>query len=399
MFKSRQIFLVLALGTVTINSFAESNHVVIATNCLLNKVSFSYKKLAADSELSLIKINHAKLHALIATKSQQTSNTCGGFMDVTETWKKSPALSAQTFLTSYAAPKTKHNLQTRYDIKYTEQVNQLLSALNPQDMWSDLKKLSAYRNRNAETQVGLNVVTSLKKQIDELAKDNNRTDVSSYLIDTPNYLQKSLVVKIGESNKPGIVIGSHIDTTYNFLPDPIQPGADDNGTGSVTTLEIVRLLLNSGMQFKNPIYFIWYAAEEEGMKGSQAVVEYFTQHKIPVAAALNLDMTGFAYLDDPTIYLVTDHVDSDLTAYLQTLTTTYVNVPIDFTKCGYACSDHVSWNNVGVSVALPFEAAFEHYNHKSHTEQDRMNILSLEHMTSFAKLGVAFVVEMAEPVN
>ncbi len=47
---------------------------------------------------------------------------------------------------------------------------------------------------------------------------------------------------------------------------------------------------------------------------------------------------------------------------------------------------------------MPAEAKFENSNPYIHSSQDTMEKLSLEHMTDYAKLGVAFVTELAEPV-
>ncbi len=210
------------------------------------------------------------------------------------------------------------------------------------------------------------------------------------------YKQPSLVVKIGDSNEPGIVIGAHMDTLGALWGK--MPGADDDGSGSVTVLEVARTLLASGMHFKKPIYFIWYSAEEEGLVGSQHVVADFKAKKIPVSEVIHMDMTGYANQNDPTIWLISDNTDKSLTSYLETLTNTYVKQPVKYTSCGYACSDHATWTQNGFKAAIPFEAQFGKDDPNIHSAQDTMDVLSLNHMTDYAKLGVAFVVELAQPV-
>jgi leucyl aminopeptidase len=192
-----------------------------------------------------------------------------------------------------------------------------------------------------------------------------------------------------------------MDTDTGLFPTPDigrEPGGDDDGSGTVTNLGIARTILSSGMQFKKPIYFIWYAAEEKGLVGSRYVVTDFVNKKISVDAVLQLDMTGYANSNDPTIWLITDNINNDLTDYLETLVKTYVNQPVGRTRCGYACSDHASWNKRGFTAAFPFEAAFGKDDPYIHTANDVMDVLSLSHITDFAKLGTAFAVELAEPV-
>ena len=114
---------------------------------------------------------------------------------------------------------------------------------------------------------------------------------------------------------------------------------------------------------------------------------------------MQLDMTGFMHQNNSTMYLITDYVNKDLTEFLQTLITTYVKQPVDYTKCGYGCSDHASWYRKGYITAMPLETSFKHKNPDIHTNRDTMEKLSLNHMTNFAKLAVAFAIELAEPTT
>jgi leucyl aminopeptidase len=177
-----------------------------------------------------------------------------------------------------------------------------------------------------------------------------------------------------------------------------KPGADDDGSGSVTVLELARTIIASNMRFKKPIYFIWYAAEEMGLVGSQYVVTDFVNKKIPVDAVVQFDMTGYAYHNESTMWLMTDHVDTNLTHYLETLINTYVKKPVKYSACGYGCSDHASWDAEGFAASMPFETEMNYDNPDIHTSADVMANLSLDHMTDYLKLGTAFVVELAEPL-
>ena len=159
-----------------------------------------------------------------------------------------------------------------------------------------------------------------------------------------------------------------------------------------------KTLLASNMQFKRPIYFIWYSAEEEGLVGSQYVVAAFKKQNIPVAQVLHMDMTGYANKNDPTLWLIKDYTNADLTSYLETLIKTYVKQPVKYTACGYACSDHATWTQNGFQSAFAFESEFGKDDPYIHTAQDTMSVLSLSHMTDYAKLATAFMVELAEPV-
>lgn len=71
---------------------------------------------------------------------------------------------------------------------------------------------------------------------------------------------------------------------------------------------------------------------------------------------------------------------------------------MQYSKCGYACSDHATWYQNGYNSAIAFETEMNKYDPYIHTPNDTMSQVSLSHMTDFAKLSVAFAVELAEPV-
>jgi len=62
--------------------------------------------------------------------------------------------------------------------------------------------------------------------------------------------------------------------------------------------------------------------------------------------------------------------------------------------CGYACSDHASWDRAGYAAAFPFEAPFGEANPYAHTDQDTIAILNIDHGLQFVRLGIGFMVEL-----
>jgi hypothetical protein len=74
--------------------------------------------------------------------------------------------------------------------------------------------------------------------------------------------------------------------------DSIFNGADDDGSGSVSVLEIAEAFSKAANKPKRSLLFVWHAGEEKGLWGS----EYFTDHPtVPrdsIVAQLNMDMVG-----------------------------------------------------------------------------------------------------------
>jgi hypothetical protein len=86
--------------------------------------------------------------------------------------------------------------------------------------------------------------------------------------------------------------GVRLDSIYN--------GADDDGSGTVSVLEIAEALAKSPTRPKRSILFVWHTGEEAGLYGS----EYFTDHPtVPrdsIVAQLNMDMVGRGAATDVT---------------------------------------------------------------------------------------------------
>lgn len=395
---------VLFSGTV---AAAPAKHIIIAPQCLLNTAKVSYAPIGSKDKFSMVEVNAADIETLAGAKHQDKS--CGGFMDVTQSWKKQSlrgAANPMKFLNAKLAKQEgQQQKQQTYKIQYQKETEALLKTISPQTMWGNLTTLTDFHNRYANSDTGVQAAEWIKAKVEAMAKETGHNDVTVYFVKTGDYKQPSVVAKVGNGKGPGIVIGGHMDTLRNLWPGvanrdtPHMPGADDDGSGSVTVMETARTVLASGMKFEKPIYFIWYSAEELGLIGSQYVVADFQEKKIPVEAAIQLDMTGYAYQNEKTIWLMTDYVSKDVTAFLEKLITTYVKQPYKFSRCGYACSDHASWTEAGIPSAFPFESAMGNDDPYIHTTNDKMEHLSLEHMTDFVKLATSFVVETAVPVS
>uniref|UniRef100_UPI00261D1366 M28 family peptidase n=1 Tax=uncultured Legionella sp. TaxID=210934 RepID=UPI00261D1366 len=165
---------------------------------------------------------------------------------------------------------------------------------------------------------------------------------------------------------------------------------------SATIMEAARVLMASKIKLNRPVYIIWYAAGTRNLAGSQYVVQYFHDKHIPVKAAVQFDMTGYRVnADDPTMWVYTDYTDKGLSKYMAKLIDTYLHVPVDYSRCGYECSDHASWNEEGVPTAFSSESDFEERNPYIHNSSDTMDLLNLDHMTNFTKLAIAVTMELA----
>jgi hypothetical protein len=87
---------------------------------------------------------------------------------------------------------------------------------------------------------------------------------------------------------------------YPARPDSISNGADDDGTGSVSVLEIAEAFAKSSVKPKRSILFVWHAGEEMGMWGSGYFMDHPTVPRDSIVAQLNIDMVGRGAASDVT---------------------------------------------------------------------------------------------------
>lgn len=362
--------------------------------CLADKITSPHEVLAENKHFKIIEVQPSQVQniALLADKVD-----CGHFINVSYHFPNNLLATkhqaAQAFLhkdsmKNLSKPKS---IADVYTIQHQEEVNGALKTIVPDNIWQTLTHLTSYRNRSATKNLGVEAANWLQATFNSMAIEYGRKDTTSYFVKTGWYKQPSLVTVIGKDIKaPALVIGAHMDTL-----DGLMPGAGDDGSGSSSIMETARVLLASPKALKRPVYIIWYAAEERGLVGSQYVVRDFQDKKIPVKAVVQFDMTGYRVNPtDPTMWIFTDYTNKELSNYLAKLIDTYIHVPVDYSHCGYGCSDHASWNKEGYTAAFPCESSFEEHNPYIHSSSDTMSLLSLEHMTNFTKLALAFAIEL-----
>jgi hypothetical protein len=70
------------------------------------------------------------------------------------------------------------------------------------------------------------------------------------------------------------------------------PGANDDGSGTVLTMELARVFAESGLQFDATLVFICWAGEEQGLIGSAAHAQRIKAENVAVEAMISNDIVG-----------------------------------------------------------------------------------------------------------
>lgn len=316
------------------------------------------------------------------------------FMDITDTQDLGSTL------------KTEASVSYPCEVAYNTAVKPLLKELEKRNMRSHLETFTAFHTRYYKSQYGAQSSQWLLSQVKDIVNASGAFDYGATVEPfTHPWGQSSVIAQIpGKSNKT-IVIGAHQDSINLFLPSILAaPGADDDGSGTVTILEALRVLLKDEDIVKgnapNTVEFHWYSAEEGGLLGSQAIFRQYEQEGRNVKAMLQQDMTGYIQKtldagEPESVGVITDYVDPGLTSFIEKVITAYCDIPYILTKCGYACSDHASASKAGYPSAFVIESDFKYADTKIHTTEDKIEYLSFSHMLQHAKLTLGLAYELA----
>lgn len=74
--------------------------------------------------------------------------------------------------------------------------------------------------------------------------------------------------------------------------DSIDNGADDDGSGTVSALEMAQYFSSMKTKPKRSLLFVWHVGEEKGLLGSKYFTDHPTVPRDSIDAQLNMDMVG-----------------------------------------------------------------------------------------------------------
>jgi hypothetical protein len=74
--------------------------------------------------------------------------------------------------------------------------------------------------------------------------------------------------------------------------DSINNGADDDGSGTVTVLEVAEAFAKGKVKPKRSLLFVWHTGEEKGLLGSRYFTDHPTVPRDSIVAQVNIDMVG-----------------------------------------------------------------------------------------------------------
>lgn len=385
----------VAVALILVSQVGLAKEVYITTDSdilpsLNNYLNVSSNLVEENQNISLLKIKESDLQ-YVAKLMHEEFNRCGGYV-----FHDSEQEGLEVLQGTQLRKEAIDYSFEKYELTRSAEVDTLINQVEEKNLRSTIDKLSAFHNRYYASQTGVDAVNWLKDYWSGLT--SSRSDVSVELY-KHSWAQRSLILTIEGSSKANevIVIGGHVDSINGYwdAAKKLAPGADDNASGIATITEVLRVLVDNNYKPERTIKFMAYSAEEVGLRGSKDIAKFFKRKEINVVGVVQYDMTLHNGSQEK-IALIDDYTNKDQNEFMGKLIDTYVQVPWTYSTCGYACSDHASWTNNGFKSSFPFEAKFDDHNQRIHSETDTTEVSRgmAFHPMNFAKLGLAYIVEM-----
>jgi hypothetical protein len=199
-------------------------------------------------------------------------------------------------------------------------------------------------------------------------------------------------------------------------PDPQQrpnqnydvdaPGANDDGSGTVLSMELARVFAESGIEFDATLVFMTVAGEEQGLIGAAAHAKKAKEAQVPIQAWFNNDIVGNSQGGDGSVDSATVRVYSEgpedspsrsLAQYTRRVAAVYVpshRVRLmsrrdRFNRGG----DHSALTAQGFA-AIGFREARENYA-KQHGANDTLDGVDFHYLGQNARVNAAAMATLA----
>jgi len=189
-------------------------------------------------------------------------------------------------------------------------------------------------------------------------------------------------------------------------PNLVAPGANDDGSGTVLSMELARVFAESGLEFDATLVFMTVAGEEQGLLGSRAHAKAMKAQNVPVQALFNNDIVGNStggdgIVEGATVRLYSegpeDSPSRSLAQFTRRVAARYVpshRVRLMARRDRFSRGgDHSGFNAEGFA-AVGFRESRENYS-KQHNANDTLDGVSFAYLAQNARVNAAAMATLA----
>jgi hypothetical protein len=303
-------------------------------------------------------------------------------------------------------------------------IARLLEQVSEERLAGLVARLAGFETRNTMSSTDLpdrGIGAARQWILDEMRSYSPRLQVSFDTYVTPGRgripeeteLRNVMAVLPGRSARR-VYVSGHYDsvaraeeqlTTGNRFDNP-APGANDDGSGTALTMELARILSQSGLEFDATLVFIALAGEEQGLVGARLHAQRARENDVRIDAVFNNDIVGNIHggngaVDSWTVRVFSDGPEDSpsrqLARFIQRTGAMYlpahkVRLIAREDRFGRG-GDHTAFNQLGYA-AVRFTESKENYD-RQHTVRDTPDGVHAPYLARNARINLAGIATLA----
>ncbi len=312
-------------------------------------------------------------------------------------------------------------------------IEEILRDVSPERLYEYLSTLTGYETRHSlsfSDRPGFGILPARQYILETMQGFSDRLDVAfdCYEVEPQGRIPEQAELCNVVATLPGrterrVFVSGHYDTVARIeASDPAAggggggfdwsvydnpaPGANDDGSGTVLTMEAARVLAQSGLEFDATLVFVAFVAEEEGLVGASLMASRAEREEWIIDAMFNNDIIGNSLggngiLDSRTLRVFSeDPMDSpsrQLARFIRRQGAAYmpgheVRLIAREDRFGRG-GDHTAFNRRGFA-GVRFSESRENYA-RQHTAADTLGGVDFEYLARNTRVNAAGVATIA----